>query len=280
MKRVIVILLCGTVFLGTAGLLAAIDGGVSDQDMPTATGICSNAVGCHTAQSTNVILSLQTVADDGEWNTPGEPGSLKVSVNIDVANSDADIAGIMLLDPDIGGNIKDNGWVVMADPNHNDTVYNYNRMLSVTGDTQFVWAVTSPESSGTYRMLARMHFDDDGAHYNLSDTVVISFVIGDSEQGNLIGPDPFSLLSSRPNPFSQSTTISYEQPLSGHAALKVYDLSGRLVRTLVVGDDMKGTRAVVWDGRDSAGQKTPEGLYFLRFQSGNVVSAAKTVFLQ
>jgi len=280
MKRVIVVLLFGTVLLGTAGLLVAVNGGVADSDMPTPAGSCTNAIGCHTTQSANGLLNLEAVALDGEWNTPGEPGSLKVSVNIDSANSDADVAGVMLLDPVIWDNIKVSGWTITQDPNQNDTTYNYNRMFPVVGDTDFIWLVNAPESSGTYYVQARMHFDDDGPRYNMSDTVEVSFAVGSSEQGNLIGPDPSSLLSSRPNPFSQSTTISYEQPLSGHAALKVYDLSGRLVRTLVVGDHMKGTHAVVWDGRDSAGQKTPEGLYFLRLQSGNLVSAAKTVFLQ
>jgi len=280
MNRVTVILLTGLTALVMVGTAMALDGGIADSDMPTPAGGCSNAVGCHTTRSADGVLTLQAIPDDGEWNTPGEPGSLKVTVNIDSADSDGDIAGVMLLDPDTGGNITGDGWVITADPNQNDTAYNYNRMLSVVGDMEYAWSVNSPESLGTYYLIARMHFDDGGACYNLSDTVEVSFLIGSEDQGDLMRPETPTRITSHPNPFSESTTISYCQHEPGHAAIKVYDLSGRLVRTLAEGARKEGAHTVVWDGKDNLGEETPEGLYLYRLETPNLVTMGKTILLR
>ncbi len=280
MRSLIVCTALAVLALATAAPTAAIDGGVPDSDMPTTSGGCSNAIGCHGTRSTNGVLTLEVVANDGEWNTPGEPGSLKVVVNIDSAASDARIAGVMLLDPDIAGNIKDNSWSITADPNHNDTAFNYSRMASIAGDTEFVWEVTSPESTGTYRILARMHFDDNGAFYNLSDTVQVSFPVGYPDQGYLIHPGGSLRLASHPTPFAERTTIYYHQPENGYAVLRIYDLAGRLVRTLAAGEHEEGVHAAVWDGTNSLGQETPEGLYIYRLETADLVSAGKTVVLR
>jgi hypothetical protein len=273
-------LVCGLLLLGTAGPLMAVDGGIPDSDMPTPSGGCSNAIGCHTTQSANAVIALEAVADDGQWSNPGEPGSLKVAVNIDSANSDADIVGIMLLDPDTMDNIRVSGWEIGSDPNQNDTAYNYNRMLSIVGDTQFVWAVNAPGSSGTYHLLARVHFDDAGARFNLSDTVEVAFVIGSPDEGHIRGSDDGTRLSSHPNPFSKTTTISYHQTVSGYTDLKVYDLSGRLIRILLAGEHPEGMYEVVWDGKDGHGRATPEGLYLYRLETADLVTTGKTVVLR
>jgi hypothetical protein len=280
MKRVIVLLISGLLIPTTACVVLAVDGGMPDSDMPTPSGGCSNAIGCHTTRSASGILTLEAAADDGEWNTPGEPGSLKVAVNIDSASNDADIAGILLLDPDIGGNIADNGWVINADPNSNDTAYNYNRMLSVVGDMEYAWSVNSPDSLGTYRVIARMHFDDGGARYNLSDTVEVSFLIGSPDQGDLYRPDAPTKLTSHPNPFSESTTIRCSQPTAGHADLRVYDLCGRLVRTLTASVEGPGAYTVIWDGKNDLGEDAPEGLYLYRLETAGLVTMGKTVLLR
>ena len=53
-------------------------------------------------------------------------------------------------------------------------------------------------------------------------------------------------------------------PDARYTALRIYDLSGRLVRTLVDGEQGAGLHTVVWDGRDSSGKKVAGGVYFYR----------------
>ena len=66
-----------------------------------------------------------------------------------------------------------------------------------------------------------------------------------------------------PNPFSARTTISYEIPQDvDRVLLRVYDVAGRLVRTLVDGPQKGGPHEVVWDGRDGTGHPCASGIYF------------------
>jgi hypothetical protein len=85
----------------------------------------------------------------------------------------------------------------------------------------------------------------------------------------------------RPNPFNPSATIDYSIPAKGDAALQVYDIAGRLVRTLVKGAAEPGTKSVVWDGRDSRGQILPSGTYFYSLiLDGRTLDKGKAVILK
>jgi hypothetical protein len=65
-----------------------------------------------------------------------------------------------------------------------------------------------------------------------------------------------------PNPFSQSAVIRYQVPAPARVALRVYDISGRLVRTLVDGEKGPGLCTEVWDGADDSGNHVTSGIYF------------------
>lgn len=67
-----------------------------------------------------------------------------------------------------------------------------------------------------------------------------------------------------PNPFSRGTTIHYWVPPNTRVWLRVYDSSGRGIRSLLSGVLEGGTRTVLWDGRDDVGREVPTGTYFLR----------------
>ena len=75
-------------------------------------------------------------------------------------------------------------------------------------------------------------------------------------------------LRAGPNPFRNETILSYRIPRSGEAAVQVYDLRGRLVRSLVRGVRDAGEHRVAWDGRDDRGRSMASGVYFLRLSAG------------
>lgn len=72
---------------------------------------------------------------------------------------------------------------------------------------------------------------------------------------------------SHPNPFSERTTLTYNLPTAAPAMLGVYDLSGRLVRTLLDGTQTAGTHTVVWDGRNQHGEQVGSGVYYYQLTS-------------
>ncbi len=70
-----------------------------------------------------------------------------------------------------------------------------------------------------------------------------------------------------PNPFNPRTEISFSLPRAQQAALRIYDLEGKLVRTLVAGRLAAGPHTEVWDGTDGRGARVSSGLYFYRLET-------------
>jgi len=90
----------------------------------------------------------------------------------------------------------------------------------------------------------------------------------------------FALGQNYPNPFNPSTTISFAVPRAGHVSLKVYDLAGRHVRTLVDGDLPADTHAVVWDGRNTSGRQVSSGAYYYRLNAAGHAETKQMVLIK
>ncbi len=82
------------------------------------------------------------------------------------------------------------------------------------------------------------------------------------------GPKDFALGSAFPNPFNPRTAIDFVLPTATVVDLRVFDLKGRRIRTLIQGQEMQaGTHDAVWDGRDDAGQAVAGGVYLLHLKT-------------
>jgi hypothetical protein len=89
------------------------------------------------------------------------------------------------------------------------------------------------------------------------------------------------LRGNAPNPFNPATEIRFLLRQTGPVDLAIYDLAGRLVRTLARGDRLPaGDHAVAWNGRSDAGAELPSGVYLVRFESGGVESAHKITLMK
>jgi hypothetical protein len=91
----------------------------------------------------------------------------------------------------------------------------------------------------------------------------------------------YSLGRSFPNPFSTNTRIAYRIPApGGRAALRIYDVSGRLTRTLADGWESPGEHVAVWDGRNGAGGRVASGVYFCVLEAESVAVRRKVMLLK
>jgi len=88
-------------------------------------------------------------------------------------------------------------------------------------------------------------------------------------------PDCFELYQNYPNPFNPSTVISYSIPISSNVTLRVYDVLGKLITTLVNENQEAGSYTVYFD----AGELS-NGMYFYKVQSGNFVAINKMLLLK
>ncbi len=77
----------------------------------------------------------------------------------------------------------------------------------------------------------------------------------------------FRLAAAKPNPFNPATFVTYEIATRDHVGLRIYDVKGRLVRTLVDGIVDPGVYTALFDGRDAGGRDLASGTYFLRLES-------------
>jgi len=94
-------------------------------------------------------------------------------------------------------------------------------------------------------------------------------------------PGKFALYQNVPNPFNPTTTIRYDVPAGGgHVSLMIYDVNGRLVRTLVDREDAPGEKTVNWDGKDDRGMAASSGVYFYRLVTPGLTETKKMAFIQ
>ena len=89
-----------------------------------------------------------------------------------------------------------------------------------------------------------------------------------------------SLLPARPNPFRGSTEIALVLPSETRVSLRIYDVRGRLVRTLLDGSLIAGVHRLAWDGRNAGGRAVGTGIYFARWSAGKSGGSERLLLLK
>jgi hypothetical protein len=91
---------------------------------------------------------------------------------------------------------------------------------------------------------------------------------------------PRALTLAVPNPLHGSGPLAYSVPSRAPVALRIYDVSGRTVRSLLERTVEAGSWTALWDGRDDNGRELPGGIYFARLESGGERKSAKMVMVR
>ncbi len=125
---------------------------------------------------------------------------------------------------------------------------------------------TSDGKSGT--ALRAILAVDGGDAFDLQDTDLASV------------PVRFSLGDNYPNPFNPATKISFDLPASGRVALRIYDVRGNEIRTLVSGVMPFGSHTVTWNGIDDGGRAVSSGVYFYRIEAEGFAATHKMMLLK
>ena len=131
----------------------------------------------------------------------------------------------------------------------------------------------------------------DSNNYTLFETVedfeVIEFIaVNDMHQyvdvyeEEMILPDTFSLKQNYPNPFNPVTNIDIEIGMSANISLKIYDISGREVKSLVSEFLNAGNHSFRWNGTDNFGQLVSSGVYIYTLTDGYNVNSQKMLFMK
>ena len=97
----------------------------------------------------------------------------------------------------------------------------------------------------------------------------------------LITPDDYQLAQNYPNPFNPSTQITFTLPLTKKISVKVYDMLGKEIRTLVNNEEYaSGTHTITWNGRDNSGAAVASGSYIYKLKTDYVEKSMKMMLVK
>ena len=93
-------------------------------------------------------------------------------------------------------------------------------------------------------------------------------------------PKDFLLQQNYPNPFNPETTIQYTIDKPRHLTMKIYNINGELIKTLINETIPAGNHQVKWNGTNEFGEKVSSGIYFSNIKSENFTSTLKMMMLK
>lgn len=93
-------------------------------------------------------------------------------------------------------------------------------------------------------------------------------------------PEKMQLLGNYPNPFNPETTIRYDLPEDAHVQLKVFNLLGNEIITLINDEEKAGEKSITWNGLDKGGSLVGSGIYFYKLVIGTEVMIGKMLKIE
>ena len=93
-------------------------------------------------------------------------------------------------------------------------------------------------------------------------------------------PVSYRLEQNYPNPFNPVTNITYSLLISGKVLIKIYNVQGQVVTTLVDEFQTEGIKTISWNGRDESGLNVPSGIYFYSIKSGAFSETRKMMLIK
>lgn len=141
---------------------------------------------------------------------------------------------------------------------------------------QYYGLATIPGSNTVY---AYFHTSSSGSNSLAIYTLGITTSPVDKASNEVL-PGQIALEQNYPNPFNPITTIEYSIPTPGAVTVQVFDVTGRLVKTLISESQTAGKHTTQWNGSDESGCRVSSGAYFYVVRDGNTALARKMIVLK
>ncbi|MGB2869720.1 MAG: phospholipase D-like domain-containing protein [Bacteroidota bacterium] len=228
--------------------------------------------------SVNIALLTFTRDDLSQALISKKGAGKKVRVildnNTDSGNEFANLStagvDIRLKAPSTGGLLHHKYAVIDAEsPNDGNVVVTGSHNWSNSAETsnnENTLIIHSKRIANLYLQEFKQRYIDAGGSDNIT--------VGVADANSMI-PDRYSLSQNYPNPFNPTTVISFQLPVVTNASLKVFDILGREVATLVDGIMTAGVYHVAWDA-----SRQPSGVYFVRLSAAGFSAIKKAILLK
>ena len=155
---------------------------------------------------------------------------------------------------------QDSNWTIIASYQSAPALRAHGTSSEPT-DYFFTDRAVHPDETYTYRLIEE---EMNGNHIQLKECEV---VYSRDELQNLL-PRRFEVKNAFPNPFNPEVSITYAIPHLTQVEINIYDINGRLVRSLVNQPQKAGWYTVVWRGKNDLGARVSSGMYIVRVQAG------------
>ena len=121
--------------------------------------------------------------------------------------------------------------------------------------------------------------DYTAAFFNSMDDCIEACFLASNNVNNQL-PHAFNVYSNYPNPFNPVTTLRYDLPEDALVNITIYDIMGRIVRTLINSQQNAGFKSIQWNATNDAGSPLSAGLYLYKIQADYLVQTRKMVLLK
>ncbi len=213
-------------------------------------------------------IMLQTVLDDENSEKVFLIDNMNLSLNDSVFASESDRNKLIIKNYGQNKNYdlslrlaSDNGQSIFT---HNTIPQNFNSTHTII-----------PEWNNLQNQPVKILIDlgNDGS---IDDSIFVqNQATSIDDQGILLSPNSYNLAQNYPNPFNPTTTIKYSIPESGNVSLKVFDILGNEVASLVNEEKTPGVYSVTFDA-----SQLSSGVYFYKIQAGSYVETKKMLLLK
>lgn len=235
-------------------------------------------------------LEFRFLADDSGYGSVVEAGVddfLLMGYNLP-GDMDAPTVGLTSF---TGGQTVVNGSNQEITWNHSDDigVVNVDILLSYDSGSSWTTEVASGAFNQSYSWDVPMGYSNtcrlkvivtDGAGHSTEAVSGSDFTIDSQTPVGDLPVNRLALGQNAPNPFNPKTEISFSLPSDQKVSLKIYNVEGRLVKTLVSGSRIAGSHQVFWSGNNDRGDRVASGLYFYRLTTDSGVLTRKMTLLK
>jgi len=230
-------------------------------------GTITNPLGTQLASG---IVATSTIAERPAYDqgTQSYPVPWPNWVEVDVSDMDIDVGSNFAIVFDVTG--------VYEAP---FTEENNRVMITTVPGTSYYHSIYLNSGTGAWAYPANSN-DNVSYLFMIRATVSPSGVTGVEDDAIEILPTSYALEQNYPNPFNPTTNIQFVIPEASNVELKVYDIMGREVASLLNEEMSAGSHQVVWNGNNNFGQRAASGIYFYTIKTSNFVQTKKMVLMK
>ena len=164
----------------------------------------------------------------------------------------------------------------VVDPSNGETLFSFSNPATLSSTAYFYYpglSIANVDGGSTLEMIIRSR--NDSLYIYGTNLTVSSFV-----DNNPIQPGNFRVEQNFPNPFNPSTTIRYSIQSPEKVSIRIYDISGQIVREFNEEHTEAGNFEIIWDGRNNFGEKVSSAAYFYQVSAGEFVESKKMILIK